>query len=101
MNERVNFAVNQLGDLSRPGVQSIVRRLEAEGGALSPERFVDRCLDLMGPIDVGSDTRASLVESAAAGGELRFGADADRESSSQRVLNMVQQIATSVDYQFV
>ena len=101
MNERVNFAVNQLGDLSRPGVQSIVRRLEAEGGALSPESFVDRCLDLMGPIDVGSDTRASLVESAAAGGELRFGAPADRESSSQRVLNMVQQIATSVDYQFV
>ena len=100
MNERVNFAVNQLGDVSRPGVQSIVKRLETEDGALSPERFVDRCLDLMGPIDVGSDTRASLVESAAAGGELRFGAAADRESSAQRVLNMVQQIATSVDYQF-
>ena len=54
----------------------------------------------MGPLDVGSDTHASLLESANSGGELRFGAGTDRESSAERVLNMVQQIASSVDYQF-
>ena len=54
----------------------------------------------MGPMDVGGDTHASLVESAAAGGPLSFADDASRESSAQRVLSMVQQIATSVDYQF-
>ena len=59
LNERVNFAVNQFNDLSAPGVQDIISRL-SEDGALSPDQLVDRCLDLVGPLEVGADTRRAL-----------------------------------------
>jgi uncharacterized protein (DUF1800 family) len=100
MNARVNFAVNQLGNVSNPGVQSIVASLEAEGSSLAPEDFVRRCLDLTGPLNVGSDTHASLLESANAGGDLTFGPGEDRDNSVERIVSMVQQIVSSVDYQF-
>ena len=48
--ERVNFAARELGDVRNPGVRSIIDRLAGDGdGVLSPEKLVDRCLDLMGP----------------------------------------------------
>ena len=33
LNERINFAVNQLNDLTKPGVQDIVSRNERAEGA--------------------------------------------------------------------
>ena len=46
--ERINFAAQQVGDVRKPGVRFIVDRLRA-AGPLSPEGFVDTCLDLAGP----------------------------------------------------
>ena len=48
---RINFTADLVGDVNRPGVRSIVERLRSQG-ELSPEGFVDSCLDLMGPLDV-------------------------------------------------
>ncbi|MCH8110242.1 MAG: DUF1800 domain-containing protein, partial [Chloroflexi bacterium] len=76
LNERINFAVNQLSDVTKPGIKDIIDRLGAEAASLSPEEFVNRCLDLVGPIDVGSETRAGLLKYAASEGALRFGSDA-------------------------
>ncbi|HZA24632.1 MAG TPA: DUF1800 domain-containing protein, partial [Dehalococcoidia bacterium] len=45
---RINFTADLVGDVSRPGVQSIINRLQAQGD-LSPEKFIDTCQDLMGP----------------------------------------------------
>ena len=53
---RVNFASELVGGLSRPGVQDIVGRVR-EHGTLEPEQFVEVCLDLIGPLDVRSETR--------------------------------------------
>ena len=100
LNERVNFAVNQVADFTKPGIQSILNRLSAEGRPLSPEEFVDKCLDLVGPLTVGSQTWDALLEYAESGGELRFGTDADRQESSARVACMLQLIVASIDYQF-
>ena len=47
--ERVNFVGKQLGDVKNPGVRAVISRLESEdGGVLSPEMLVDRCLNLLG-----------------------------------------------------
>ena len=48
--ERVNFAVNELADRTLPGIRAISDRIALEG-TLTPDEFVDRTLDLVGPHD--------------------------------------------------
>ena len=100
LNERVNFAVNQVGDSAKPGIQDIIARLGSHGAPLSPEAFVDRCLDLAGPLEVGGDTRDGLVRYASAAGELRLDNEADREAGAARVVRMLQLIVAAREYQF-
>ena len=100
LNERVNFAVNEMADVSKPGIRNIVETLSSKYGSLSPDEFVDQCLDLVGPLDVGADTRAGLVRHAATGGELRFDTPAARELSAARTGRLLQVIVASREYQF-
>ena len=100
LNQRINFAVNQLSDVTKPGIKDIIDRLGAEAESLSPEDFVSRCLDLVGPIDVGDKTRAGLLNYATSEGALSFGSDAEREHSAARIGRMLQLIAASREYQF-
>ena len=37
-------------------------------GVLEPEQLVDTCLDLLGPVEVGADTKKVLTEQAQAMG---------------------------------
>ena len=100
LNQRVNFAVNQLADLAKPGVRDIIDRLAADGAPVSPERFVERCLDLVGPVDAGEETRAGLLNFAGNGGDLRFDTEEEREHSAARIVRMLQLIAATREFQF-
>ncbi len=100
LNERVNFAVNQMSDSSKPGIRAIIDRLRAEGRPLSADEFVEGCLDLAGPLDVDAKTRDGLTEYAESGGELRFDTEAHEQESSARIVRMLQLIVSSIDYQF-
>ena len=65
--ERVNFASQYLGNPDSPGVQEIADRLGAEQRSkIDSDTLVDSCLDLLGPITVSEETRATLVESSEA-----------------------------------
>ena len=99
LNERVNFAVNQFNDLSAPGVQDIISRL-SEDGALSPDQLVDRCLELVGPLEVGDDTRAALSAYADSVGDIELGSDEARTENAGKVARMLQLIVASREYQF-
>ena len=96
---RVNFAADLLGDVERPGVQAIIRRLREQGNA-SPGGFVDTCLDLMGPLEVDEDTRRELVEHAGALGPLSWNTDQESGSSTRRVTEMLQLIVSLRDYHY-
>ncbi len=100
LNERVNYAVNELPDASVPGVRDIVDRLASNDGALSPAKFVDRCLDLAGPVIVAQDRREGLLSYAESGGDLKFGSDTERMDSEERVARMLQLIVSTREYQF-
>ena len=100
LNERVNFAVNQLSDPALPGIQSVVERLNSNGGTVSPSEFVDTCLDLAGPVAVDAEAREELLEYAEAGGPLSFDTAAAREESESRVVRMLQLILATREYQF-
>ena len=86
--------------MSQPGVRALIDRLasEEDGDMLSPESLVDRCLDLLGPLQASEDTRASLVEYASRLGDVDL---KDRESggeAEQRVSNMLRLVASTREF---
>ena len=88
---RVNFAVKQFADETKPGVRSIIERVQARGAGLTPEQLVDSCLEIMGPMDVSPRTREQLVAHASdtnGGGE-----------SAERVKALLQLIVATREYQ--
>ena len=99
LNERVNFAVNQVGDVTKPGVREIIDRLSAGESSLSPAELIDGCLDLVGPL-VSAETRSALLRHAESDGQLRFDTEAERENSSARIGDMLQLIVATREYQF-
>ena len=100
LNQRVNFAVGQVGAADRPGIQEIIDALSANGGTLAPGELVDRCLELVGPMEVGSETREALLKHARAGGDLRFDTEEEREASSAKIQRLLQYIVATREYQF-
>lgn len=95
LSERVNFAEKQFGDPEKPGIKEILDRAGGLGG--SPETLVDTCLDLMGGVRVSEATRRLLVEYAQ---ELNTLEQGDGEEKRVDVLNLLQMIVSTVDYQF-
>ena len=90
--DRVNFAAQHMGDASNPGVQDMVSRVSGADAADSgPEELVDSCLDVLGPMDVGDETRAMLNEVAAAGMENGV--------TQELILDLFKMIVSSREYQ--
>jgi hypothetical protein len=96
---RINFVAEQVGNTSAPGVQSIIKRLRAMG-VLAPEQMVDTCLDLLGPIEVGPDTKKELLDQAKEWGEIRWDTDADARTATKRTGELLQLIVATREYQF-
>ena len=98
--ERVNYVADQVGNLELPGVKLIVDRMSAGTSTMSPEEFVDGCLDLMGPVEVDDGTRVAMIEHARRGGELRRATEEERSAFAQRVAQTLQLIVATVEYQY-
>jgi uncharacterized protein (DUF1800 family) len=96
---RINFTADLVGDIEKPGVQSIINRLKTQGN-LTPEAFVDTCLDLMGPLEVNTETRQELIDHVDVGGNLTWDSGPDTAASSDRVSEMLQLIVSLRDYQY-
>ena len=88
---RVNFAVQQFADAAKPGVRSIIQRVQARGPGLAPDQLVDSCLELMGPMSVSPRARQELVEHAAD--------TAGDGESPERVKGLLQLIVSTREYQ--
>lgn len=97
---RVNFVANKLGDSGLPGVQTIIERL-GEPSTVTPTQLIDRCLDLLGYIELGENTRAELIGHVATGGDLHRGTTTtEQEAFAERVTEALQLIAATREYQF-
>ena len=94
--KRINFSADMMGDTTRPGIQAIVNRLQARGD-LEPEKFVDACLDLLGPIQVQDDNRQQLVNHARETGTLTWTNDVQ---ARDRVGEMLQLVVSLREYQY-
>ena len=96
---RVNFAAKLLGNSTLPGVRSIINGLR-ERCTLSPTELVSGCTDLIGPLEIGEQTRSELLAQAERGGDLRWDTEQEIKTSEQRVAVMLALIAASREYQF-
>jgi uncharacterized protein (DUF1800 family) len=94
--ERVNFAVNEMGRLEARGVRRMIERVRAFAPSLAPATLVESCLDALGAIDVSPRTKRILVEHAEQGGEL----DTGSPSADERIVEMVQAIVATPDFQY-
>jgi uncharacterized protein (DUF1800 family) len=97
--KRINFAASILGDTDRPGVRAIMERLKAQGD-LSPEDFVDGCLELIGPLQVEPEVRQNLIDHAYERGTLLWSNEEAATRSKARVGEMLQLIASLREYQY-
>jgi hypothetical protein len=98
--ERINFASSYLGNTTLPGVQDMISRLMARGVSLSPEQFVDGCIDMVGCLNITADTRRELTAHAQRGGELRHSTAAERAEFTRRCGEMFQMLAATSEFQF-
>ena len=102
--ERINFVADLVGNLDLPGIKLIVDRMLTKytvgTAVMSPEGFVDSCLDFIGPVEVSEKTRNSLVEHARSGGPLMRGTEVERGKFARRVGEMLQLIVATAEYQY-
>ena len=98
--ERINYASELLGNTDLPGVKGLIDRLMSRGDSLSPETFVDGCLDLIGPITVDDGTRSELVAHAQKSGDLRHSSSSEQSDFTRRTGEMFQMIASTAEFQF-
>ena len=94
--ERLNFAAEQVGDVSTPGIQAIIARLGSESSSISPERLLDGCLEMLGHYQLTDDTHAMILAQA----EQRGAVESGTEEFSERVAQMLQFIVSTQEYQF-
>jgi uncharacterized protein (DUF1800 family) len=96
---RINFVAELIGDPSLPGVRAIINRLKAKG-TLAPEQLVDGCLDFLGPVEVGADTRQELLDQAKEWGPISWDNETNAQNADKRVGEMLQLIVATREYQF-
>ncbi len=97
--ERINFATQQLGDATRPGVRAMIERIAlANGEGTSPEGLVEACLEQVGALAVADDTRRILVDFASALGSA--GGDPDSpEEAHRRIAGVLKMVASTHEFQ--
>ena len=86
--ERINFASEQLGDESKPGVRDIVDAIMSADPDPSPDDLVDLCLENLGGIAVSDATRGVIRKRADMG-----------EHSRYKVVEMLRLTAATHDFQ--
>jgi hypothetical protein len=97
--ERINFASQQIGDTSKPGVEAMINKIGSEwSGVTSPDRLVDACLEQVGALTVEEDTRKVLVEFAAQGASVRDPEGAS-EAARQHIAEVLQMVAATQEFQ--
>ena len=97
--ERINAAGAEMQDTSRPGVRDIVDRVQSSDSVLSARQLAEACLGAVGMLEVSENTLNSLVEMAAPWGEIRFDQPDTVACSREHVVEMLQLIVASREYQ--
>ena len=98
--ERMNFAAEELGNVTTPGSQDLLKRVLAENSTeVTPERVIDICLDHVGALSIHKDTRSKLIEYANENGGVKVNGNELSESAQQIISGIVKLIASTPEFQ--
>ena len=98
--ERINFAAEYLGQTHLTGVQTMISNLIDQSASLSPQQFVEGCIDQVGCLNITEDTRLELLAHVQREGDLRHGTDAEQTEFVRRAGEMFQMLAATSEFQF-
>ena len=93
---RVNFVADRVADTDLPGVKSIISHMKTEG-VTTPEQLVDACLDHMGFVELGPETKEQLLEHARGSGNLDWSNEA---ATGARIGEVLALVGATTEYQF-
>lgn len=98
--ERVNFAAEQVGDITRPGIRALIGRLKT-AGPLSAAALVDACLEEIGPLPLNARVHAAIVSFAENDGHTDLTADdpAAAQAAEALVGKLLQLIVSTREFQ--
>jgi len=91
LTERVNFAVDEIGEGLAPGIQSLVQRMKDSESLGSAESLVNAVLAETGSVEVSDRTREALID---------FANDAEDEDEATRVIRLLRLAVATPEYQF-
>ena len=91
LTERVNFAVDEIGDGSAPGIQSLVHRVKKSEATGSAESLVAAVLAETGSVEVSETTREALT---------MFAGDTEGEDEATRIIRLLRLAVSTPEYQF-
>ncbi len=98
--ERVNFASQYLGDITKPGVRRIIRNvMDHEGEYISAEACVDKCLDQLGSIQISQYIYNTLVEFAQENGIPSINLLKDKENAAKKISELISLVASVPEFQ--
>ena len=97
--ERVNSSTLVIGDTLQPGIQTMIQRLKERQDRYQASELVDECLLLTGGLQVSDNTRQRLTEVAAHFGEVSFILDDAASCSEEHVVELLQLILATREYQ--
>ena len=91
LTERVNFAVDEIGEGLAPGIQALVQRIKDSESLGSAESLVNAVLAETGSVEVSDRTREALID---------FANDAEDEDEATRVIRLLRLAVATPEYQF-
>ena len=95
--DRVNFVSSHISNTNNPGVKKLLQKV-GSSDAVSAYAVVEKCLDVLGPLDVTEDTREELITLAeSALGEGGFSANGSIDVNL--VLQLFKAITSSREFQ--
>lgn len=98
--ERMNFASEQVGNASNPGINRMIGRIvKASEGSTDRGSLVDLCLSELGAVSVSDETRAALVEFTERIQGVPNLNEGQNVRMRQDVSNVLRLAATTAEYQ--
>ena len=97
--ERVNSSALMVGDALQPGVEMAVHRLRGRQSVYSPGELVEACLLWAGALEISEATRHELTIFVASRGDLRFEPDSEAGCAKERVVELLQLMLSTREYQ--
>ena len=99
LTERVNFAAQHLGDISKPGVRKIVENVLVElGDSVSAEECVNQCLDQLGAIQTSEYIHDILIEFANENGISEINLLKDKKTATKKISELMSLIASVPEF---